>query len=101
MNDLHLKFHIQIKKSFSYRWQPFPGYRNGFRVGMKLEGIDPSHPSLFCVLTIAEVCGFRCRLHFDGYSECFDFWVNADSNEIFPVGWCEKTGHKLHPPKGT
>lgn len=24
-------------------------------MGMKLEGLDPSHPSLFCVLTVAEV----------------------------------------------
>uniref|UniRef100_A0A8C9LC31 L3MBTL histone methyl-lysine binding protein 3 n=1 Tax=Pavo cristatus TaxID=9049 RepID=A0A8C9LC31_PAVCR len=40
------------------------------------------------------------RLHFDGYPDCYDFWVNADSSDIHPVGWCEKTGHKLHPPKG-
>ncbi|KAL8220428.1 UNVERIFIED_CONTAM: Lethal(3)malignant brain tumor-like protein 3, partial [Gekko kuhli] len=44
--------------------------------------------------------GYRMRLHFDGYSECYDFWVNADSPDIHPVGWCEKTGHKLLPPKG-
>lgn len=67
---------------------------------MKLEGIDPKHPSLFCVLTVCEIRGFRIRLHFDGYSECYDFWVNADSQDIFPVGWSEKNGHKLQPPKG-
>ncbi|KAK2499606.1 hypothetical protein MC885_008884 [Smutsia gigantea] len=47
-----------------------------------------------------EVCGYRIKLHFDGYSDCYDFWVNADALDIHPVGWCEKTGHKLHPPKG-
>ncbi|XP_051538530.1 lethal(3)malignant brain tumor-like protein 4 isoform X2 [Myxocyprinus asiaticus] len=47
-----------------------------------------------------EVIGFRLRLHIDGYSECYDFWVNADSPDIKPAGWCESTGHKLHPPKG-
>ena len=67
---------------------------------MKLEGIDPKHPSLFCVLTVAEVRGYRLRLHFDGYSECYDFWVNADSLDIQPAGWCEKTNHKLQYPKG-
>ncbi|XP_032084240.1 lethal(3)malignant brain tumor-like protein 3 isoform X2 [Thamnophis elegans] len=80
--------------------QSFPQNKNGFKVGMKLEGLDPEHPSLFCVLSVAEVQGYRLRLHFDGYSEFYDFWVNADSTDIHPVGWCEKTGHKLLPPKG-
>nr|1WJS_A Chain A, KIAA1798 protein [Homo sapiens] len=77
-----------------------PYNKNGFKVGMKLEGVDPEHQSVYCVLTVAEVCGYRIKLHFDGYSDCYDFWVNADALDIHPVGWCEKTGHKLHPPKG-
>uniref|UniRef100_A0A673HCE2 L3MBTL histone methyl-lysine binding protein 4 n=1 Tax=Sinocyclocheilus rhinocerous TaxID=307959 RepID=A0A673HCE2_9TELE len=81
-------------------FQAFPDSRNGFKVGMRLEGIDPLHPSMFCVLSVAEVIGFRLRLHIDGYSECYDFWVNADAPDIKPAGWCESTGHKLHPPKG-
>lgn len=61
--------------------------------------------SFFCFLLISlvylfQVCGYRVKLHFDGYSDCYDFWVNADALDIHPVGWCEKTGHKLHPPKG-
>ncbi|XP_019368587.1 PREDICTED: lethal(3)malignant brain tumor-like protein 1 isoform X4 [Gavialis gangeticus] len=74
--------------------------KNGFKVGMKLEGIDPQHPSMYFILTVAEVCGYRMRLHFDGYSECHDFWLNADSPNIHPAGWFEETGHKLQPPKG-
>ena len=35
--------------------QSFPHGRNGFKVGMRLEGIDPLHPSMFCVLSVAEV----------------------------------------------
>jgi len=35
--------------------QSFPCKRTCFKVGMKLEGIDPLHPSMFCVLTVAEV----------------------------------------------
>uniref|UniRef100_A0A8C9SQA9 L3MBTL histone methyl-lysine binding protein 4 n=1 Tax=Scleropages formosus TaxID=113540 RepID=A0A8C9SQA9_SCLFO len=80
--------------------QSFPENRNGFKVGMRLEGIDPHHPSMFCVLSVAEVIGYRLRLHFDGYPECYDFWVNADSPDIRPAGWCEMTGRRLHPPKG-
>ncbi|KAK3091272.1 hypothetical protein FSP39_018509 [Pinctada imbricata] len=80
--------------------EPFPATKNGFKVGMKLEGVDPKHQSLFCVMTVVEICGYRIRLHFDGYSECYDFWTNADSAYIFPVGWCEKNGKVLQPPKG-
>ncbi len=47
-----------------------------------------------------QVQGFRIRLHFDGYPECYDFWVNADSWDVKPPGWCEKTGLKLLLPKG-
>lgn len=79
---------------------PFPYTKNGFKVGMKLEGIDPQRPSNYCVLTVAEVLGYRIRLHFDGYLDRHDFWQNADSLNIFPVGWCDKNNHKLHPPKG-
>lgn len=36
---------------------PFPYAKNHFKVGMKLEGIDPEHPSRYCVLTVVEVVG--------------------------------------------
>lgn len=32
-----------------------PTVKNGFKQGMKLEGIDPQHPSMYFVLTVAEV----------------------------------------------
>ncbi|XP_072460373.1 lethal(3)malignant brain tumor-like protein 4 isoform X2 [Notamacropus eugenii] len=48
----------------------------------------------------SRVCGHRLRLHFDGYLSCYDFWTNASSPDIHPVGWCEKTRHELHVPKG-
>ncbi|KAL4236917.1 SAM domain binding [Mactra antiquata] len=84
---------------------PFPSVKqqmskNNFRVGMKLEGIDPMRQSKFCALSVSEVCGYRIRLHFEGYSECYDFWVDMDSPFIFPVGFCEKNGKVLQPPKG-
>uniref|UniRef100_A0A4X2M899 L3MBTL histone methyl-lysine binding protein 3 n=1 Tax=Vombatus ursinus TaxID=29139 RepID=A0A4X2M899_VOMUR len=91
---------IAVPTKLFKEYQSFPYNKNGFKVGMKLEGVDPEHQSMYCVLTVAEVCGYRIRLHFDGYPDCYDFWVNADALDIHPVGWCEKTGHKLHPPKG-
>ncbi|XP_053769395.1 lethal(3)malignant brain tumor-like protein 4 [Desmodus rotundus] len=80
--------------------QSFPEYENGFQVGMRLEGVDPRRPAVFCVLSVAEVCGHRLRLHFDGYLSCYDFWTNAGSPDLHHVGWCEKTKHELHVPKG-
>lgn len=77
--------------------QMFQVKENPFKIGMKLEGIDPIYPSRFCVLTITDIKGQRLRLHFNGYSRKYDFWVNSDSNFIFPVGFCEKTGRKLEP----
>nr|KAF6363021.1 L3MBTL histone methyl-lysine binding protein 3 [Pipistrellus kuhlii] len=91
---------VAVPTKLFKEYQSFPYNKNGFKVGMKLEGVDPEHQSVYCVLTVAEVCGYRIKLHFDGYPDCYDFWVNADALDIHPVGWCEKTGHKLHPPKG-
>lgn len=71
-----------------------------FQVGMKLEGIDPFHPSRFCVLTVTEIIGPRLRLHFDGYKRKYDFWVNSSNEFIFPAGFCRSTHRKLEPPRG-
>lgn len=79
---------------------PFPQAANPFRVAMKLEAIDPSNQKLFCICTVEEKLGYRIKLHFDGYSACYDFWCNADSPVIFPAGFCQSTNRVLSlPPK--
>ncbi|KAH8251934.1 hypothetical protein KR038_011466 [Drosophila bunnanda] len=78
---------------------PFPISPNCFERGMKLEAIDPENCSLFCVCSIADVRGYRLKLTFDGYSSMYDFWVNADSQDIFPPGWCDETGRFLQAPR--
>ena len=72
---------------------------HSFKKDYKLECIDPKHPSYICVCTIVKVKGARLRLHFDGWSESYDFWTNVDSPFIFPMHWCEKIGQVLHPPR--
>ncbi|XP_046396163.1 lethal(3)malignant brain tumor-like protein 3 isoform X2 [Ischnura elegans] len=93
--------HCKAKAAPQYLFRDiYPCAKNSFKAGMRLEGIDPEHPSLFCVLTVAQVRGYRMRLHFDGYPDIHDFWTNSDSPDLFPAGWCEKNGHRLQPPKG-
>lgn len=50
--------------------------RNPLQIGMMLEGVDPRNQSLFCVLSVSEVRGHRVRLHLEGYSPSFDFWMS-------------------------
>ncbi|XP_022164017.1 uncharacterized protein LOC111029358 isoform X2 [Myzus persicae] len=90
-----LQFRSAPKKLFD---RPFPTEKNFFVVGQKLEGIDPKHEALFCVMTVSEVCGYRIKLHFDGYEDDYDFWVNADCPDLFHPGWCEMNSRILQPP---
>lgn len=77
----------------------FPKPNHAFKKDYKLECVDPKHPSYICVCTIVKVKGARLRMHFDGWSESYDFWTNWDSPFIFPMGWCDKNGQVLHPPR--
>lgn len=91
---------MAIAAPISLFLNPFPTGPNNFMVGMKLEAIDPENCSLFCVCTIVDIMGYRLKLSFDGYDSGYDFWLNADSMDIFPPGWCAKTNRVLQPPKG-
>lgn len=45
----------------------------------------------------------RCvylQVHYDGWSQQFDVWCDADHSDLHPVGWCQRTGHPLEPPPG-
>lgn len=77
---------------------PFPTTENLFEIGMKLEAIDPFNASKFCVCTVVFIQGFRIKLSFDGFSADYDFWLNADSKDIFPPGWCKETRREIIPP---
>lgn len=77
--------------------EPTAPKENMFKVGMKLEALDPKNPLLICVATVADVDGDRIRVDFDGYLGS-DYWCRYDSRDIFPVGWCHLSGHPLQPP---
>lgn len=77
---------------------PTPSGGNPFSIGEKLEAIDPQNCALFCICTVVGLCGYRIKLHFDGYHSSYDFWTNADSVDLFHVGWCNRTGRELQWP---
>ncbi|CAH1401496.1 unnamed protein product [Nezara viridula] len=79
---------------------PFPSRPNRFKVGQRLEAIDPEHQSNVCLVSVAEVKGYRLKLHFDGYPKDYDFWVNADNPNLFPSEFCNKHKIPLRLPPG-
>ncbi|XP_018328250.1 polycomb protein Scm-like isoform X2 [Agrilus planipennis] len=74
--------------------------QNDFKVGMKLEALDPRNVTSTCIATVISVLGPRLRLRLDGSDNKNDFWRLVDSSEIHPIGHCEKSGGMLQPPLG-
>ncbi|KAJ6646973.1 Polycomb protein Sfmbt [Pseudolycoriella hygida] len=72
---------------------------NSFTVGMKLECADLMDPRLVCVATIAKVVGRLLKVHFDGWEDEYDQWLDCESPDMYPVGWCVLVGHKLEGPR--
>uniref|UniRef100_A0AAY5K3L9 SAM domain-containing protein n=1 Tax=Esox lucius TaxID=8010 RepID=A0AAY5K3L9_ESOLU len=72
----------------------------GFRIGMKLEAIDKKNPSFICVATVTDMVDSRFLVHFDNWDESYDFWCDATSPYIHPVGWCQENNKILTTPPG-
>lgn len=49
--------------------------------------------------TVEQVVGRLLRLHFDGWEEAFDQWIDCESPDIYPVGWSELMKYSLEGPK--
>ncbi|KAH0616853.1 hypothetical protein JD844_028281, partial [Phrynosoma platyrhinos] len=67
-------------------------------MGAKLEAVDLMEPRLICVATVKQVVHHLLRIHFDGWDSEYDQWVDCESPDIYPVGWCELIGYQLQPP---
>ncbi|XP_021917000.1 polycomb protein Sfmbt-like isoform X2 [Zootermopsis nevadensis] len=72
---------------------------HGFLVGMRLEAADLMDPRLVCVGTVSRVVGRLLKVHFDGWEEEYDQWLDCESPDMYPVGWCQFVGHKLEGPR--
>nr|XP_006815581.1 PREDICTED: MBT domain-containing protein 1-like [Saccoglossus kowalevskii] len=73
--------------------------KHGFTVGAKLEAVDLMEPHLVCVGTVTKVVGRLLRVHFDGWDKIYDQWIDCQSPDLYPVGWCEVFNYALEPPK--
>ncbi|XP_054721726.1 sex comb on midleg-like protein 2 [Uloborus diversus] len=82
-----------------FKQHPVPP-KNEFRIGMKLEALDPRNVTSTCIATVVGIQGPLLRLRLDGGDNKNDFWRLVDSAEIHPIGHCEKNGGMLQPPLG-
>ena len=64
-----------------------------------MECTDLMDPRLVCVSTINRVVNRLLKVHFDGWEEDYDQWMDCKSVDIYPVGWCELVGHRLEGPR--
>ena len=73
-----------------------------FAKGMKLEVANKTTPDTYWLASIVMPCGQLLRLRYHGYGEDgkADFWCDAFSSDIHPLGWCEEQGKTLEPPEG-
>ena len=83
---------VCVRTSF----QDYPGH--AFSPNMKLEAADLMEPRLVCVATVRRHVGRLLLIHFDGWEDEFDQWVDHQSPDIYPVGWCELTSYSLQAP---
>lgn len=92
-----LTFSIAVCK-FQDHFQPRV---HRFEVGMKLEVIHPSKPSVICPATVIKSLGpyyFLVSTDFIQELPSVTFCCHSDSNGIFPAGWSYKNGIDLTVP---
>jgi hypothetical protein len=87
-------------KQYLFRFQAATPVVNKFKLGMKLEANDPRNLTSTCIATVVGILGPRLRLRLDGSDNKNDFWRLVDSNDLHPIGQCEKKGGLLQPPLG-
>ena len=87
------------ESSFSEKQLSSPGCLH-FECGMKLEAKDRLNPHLVAVATIAAIQDGQLLIHFDGWSDRFDYWCSPDCTDIHPPMWCGKNGTSVMPPNG-
>ncbi|KAJ8927613.1 hypothetical protein NQ314_019891 [Rhamnusium bicolor] len=88
----------EMAPSKIFQKEPVGPRTNLFQIGQKLEAVDKKNPQLICCATVGAVKNDQIHVTFDGWRGAFDYWCKYDSRDIFPVGWCAKSGHPMQPP---
>lgn len=73
--------------------------KHGLRPGMKMEAVDLMEPRLVCVATVTRIVGRLLRIHFDGWENEYDQWLDCQSPDVYPVGWCQIMKYPLEGPR--
>ncbi len=81
-----------------FKSPPFKPLKNEFKIGQKIEAVDPKNPHLICPATIKELNRDKILVTFDGWSQSSQCWYPFSSRDIFPVGWCRSAKHILQYP---
>ena len=79
--------------------------RNGFQRGMTLEVVHADASETYWPVTVLMACGQLLKLQWDGHvgqgqGQSVEFWADAFSLDIHPLGWCKDHGKILRPPPG-
>lgn len=71
-----------------------------FSSGMALELVDKKNPTLIRPAVITMVQEYLIKVLFIGWAEKYSYWLDDDSCNIFPPGYCKRTGHPIECPLG-
>lgn len=70
-----------------------------FRVGMRVEVVDPKHVSRTRLAVVDSIIGGRLRLLYADQSDALgnvaDFWCHMWSPLVHPIGWSKRVGHAV------
>ncbi|GAB0090406.1 hypothetical protein DMENIID0001_051370 [Sergentomyia squamirostris] len=94
--------YLSQTRSFAAPYHVFPNRPpRGFQKGMKLEAVDRVCPEFIRPATVIDVIDYELRILYDGFETQYAYWVDDDSTDIFPTGYCEATGHPLEAVPST
>ncbi|XP_063728000.1 lethal(3)malignant brain tumor-like protein 4 isoform X2 [Symsagittifera roscoffensis] len=100
-NDCQLTKQSKLEPLPNFYFKKAPELK--FEKGCKLEAVDQWNQILIRVCTIIDIFHLdgsiaRLKLQMDSWSEDFAFWVDSDSEEIYPPNFCSTVGYPLTPP---
>lgn len=67
---------------------------------MTIEIVDLVVPSIIRIAKIIDVQHNDIKVLYDGFDVNYAYWIENDSPDIYPVGWCLKTDHPITVPPG-